>query len=678
MLKVDAEPIAPRLLNNRIVHSDYLRLTPEQAAILREVVEQGKSQNPLNNSLDHTCKYTKRIQELLILIRQTCPSINISCDKLVAVTPKNKDKRVRFTKPVTSSGNTNTKTASSSNLVFNKPMLSSTGVKTSTSASGSQPSGNTKKNKIQRPPSSTQKNKVEAHLRTVKSSLKNKNCTIEPKGHATLQHFKLNANSELICVKCNVKNSMKKVWKPTRMVFNKIGYIWRPTGRTFTIVENACPLTRITTTTDVPSKQPTTLETDTPKPIVTLVYSRKPRKSKTIDPVCKSKVVQIVLWYLDFGCSKHMTGDRSQLTNFVNKFLGTIKFGNVHMENTMSYGDHQIARHGLVRGLPKLKFKKDHLCFACAMGKSKKKPHKPKSEDTNQEKLYLLQMDLCGPMRVASVNGKNYILIIIDDYSRFTWTPVRRIRIDNGTELVNQTLREYYEKLDISHETSVARSSQQNFATACYTQNRSIIRLRHKKTPYELLHNKPLDLSFLHVFGALCNLTNDSKKLGKLQPKADIGIFIGYAPTKKAFRIYNKRTTRIIKTIHVDFDELTAMASEHSSLEPELHEMTHTIISLGIMPNPPSSTSFVPPSRTDWDLLFQPLFDELLTPPPSVDNPDPEVITPIAEVVALEPVASTGSPSSTTVDQDAQSPLKLHLKHILMLFLTTLKKIIMT
>nr|GEY68465.1 hypothetical protein [Tanacetum cinerariifolium] len=83
------------------------------------------------------------------------------------------------------------------------------------------------------------------------------------------------------------------------------------------------------------------------------------------------------------------------------------------------------------------------------------------------------------------------------------------------------------------------------------------------------------------------------------------------------------------------------MASEHSSSEPELHEMTPTIISLGIMPNPPSSTSFVPPSRTDWDLLFQPLFDELLTPPPSVDNPAPEVITLIAEVVALEPAAST-------------------------------------
>ncbi|GKA92003.1 retrovirus-related pol polyprotein from transposon TNT 1-94 [Tanacetum coccineum] len=124
-----------------------------------------------------------------------------------------------------------------------------------------------------------------------------------------------------------------------------------------------------------------------------------------------------------------------------------------------------LARHGLVRGLPKLKFEKDHLCSACAMGKRKKKPHKPKSEDTNQEKLYLLHMNLYGPMRVASVEA---------------------------------------------------------VATACYTQNHSIIHLRRGKTPYELLHDKLPDLSFLYVFGALCYQTNDSEKLGKLQPKADI------------------------------------------------------------------------------------------------------------------------------------------------------------
>nr|GFC22727.1 integrase, catalytic region, zinc finger, CCHC-type, peptidase aspartic, catalytic [Tanacetum cinerariifolium] len=239
-------------------------------------------------------------------------------------------------------------------------------------------------------------------------------------------------------------------------------------------------------------------------------------------------------------------------------------------------------------------------------------------------------MDLCGPIRVTSVNGKKYILVIVDDFSRFTWvkclrlkdealyfitkflkmiqvrlkTPVQQMRTNNRTEFVNQTLREYYEKVGISYETSVTRSPQQNcvfkrrnftlieatgtmliyekallflwaeaVATACYTQNRSIIHLRRDKSPYELLHDKLPDLSFFYVFGALCYQTNNSENLGKPQSKADIGIFIGYAPTKKAFRIYNRCTRRFIETIHVDFDELTTMASEHSSSGLTLYEM---------------------------------------------------------------------------------------------------------
>nr|GFB32104.1 hypothetical protein [Tanacetum cinerariifolium] len=175
-------------------------------------------------------------------------------------------------------------------------------------------------------------------------------------------------------------------------------------------------------------------------------------------------------------------------------------------------------------------------------------------------------------------------------------------------------------------------------------------------TPYELLHNKLPDLSFLHVFGALCYPTNDSQNLWMLQPKADIGIFIGYAPTKKAFRIYNSRTRRIIETIHVDFDELTVMAYEQSSLGPTLNEMTPTTISSGLVQKSSSSTPNVPPSRNDWDLLFQPMFDELLNPSPNVDPQAPEVIAPIADVIPPVQAESTGLPSLTTVDQDAPSP----------------------
>ncbi|GJW00523.1 putative ribonuclease H-like domain-containing protein [Tanacetum coccineum] len=284
----------------------------------------------------------------------------------------------------------------------------------------------------------------------------------------------------------------------------------RPTGRTFTIVGNACPLTRITITTEVPLRKLSTLDNKTPKPVITLVYSRKPRKSKTSVPVNNYKVI------------KSVTANNSKPSQ---------------------------SRGSIVSNVPSS------------------------------------SLDEC--------------------------------RTDNGTEFVNQTLREYYEKVGISHETSIARSPQQNgvaeaVATACYTQNRSMIHRRHGKTPYELLHNKPPDLSYLYVFGALCYPKNDSENLGKLQPKADISIFIGYEPTKKAFRIYNRRTRRIVETIHVDFDELTAMASEYISSGPALHEMIPITISSGLVPNRHPSTPFVPPSRTDWDILFQLLFDEFL------------------------------------------------------------------
>ncbi|GJR93934.1 retrovirus-related pol polyprotein from transposon TNT 1-94 [Tanacetum coccineum] len=522
MLKIDVEPITPKLLNKQTAHSTYIKNTQEEATVIRDLVEHVKSKYPLDQSLESACRYAKLVQELLTNISKTCPSVNNTDGKIVAVTPKNKDKKVRFTKPVTSSGNTIIKTTSTSNLVSNKPMLSSTGGKPSTSASGSQPSGNTKNDKIWQTPSSTQKNKVEAYPRKVKSSLKNKDCVVESKGTAHVQHSKLNANSELKCVKCNgcmlsvnhylcvldfinnvnARNKSKSVKKSSKRK------VWKPTGKV------------ITTTTEVPLRKPPAPENETAQPVVTLVYSRKPRKSKTNVPISKSKVIQIVLCYLDSGCSKHMTEDRSQLINFVNKFLGTIKFRNDHVAKILGYDDYQIgnvtisrvyyveglghnlfsvgqfynsnlevafrqhtcfilnlegvdlligsrgnnlytlslrdmmasspicllskasktkswlwhrrlshlnfdainhlARHGLVQGLPKLKFEKDHLCSACAMGKSKKKPHKPKSEDTNQEKLFLLHLDLCGPMRVASVNGKKCILVIVDDYSRFT------------------------------------------------------------------------------------------------------------------------------------------------------------------------------------------------------------------------------------------------------------------
>ncbi|GJY47778.1 retrovirus-related pol polyprotein from transposon TNT 1-94 [Tanacetum coccineum] len=424
-----------------------------------------------------------------------------------------------------------------------------------------------------------------------------------------------------------------------------------------------------------------------------------------------NQVVQIVLWYLDSGCSKHMIGDRSQLTNFIHKFLGTVKFGNDQVAKIIGYGDYQIgnvtisrvyyveglghnlfsvgqfcnsdlevafrkhtcfvrnlegvdlllgsqgtnlyslsigdmlvsspicllskgiktkswlwhqhpshlnfssinhlARHGLVRGLPRLKFEKDHLFSACAMGKSKKRLHKPKSEDTNQEKLYLLHMDLCGPMRVASVNGKKYILDIVDDYSWFTWVKFLASK-DEAPDFIIKFLKMIQVRLN-----AIAEA----VAIACHTKNRSIIHRHHGKTPYELLHERKPDLSYLRVFGALCYPTNDSENLGKLQAKADIGL----------------------------------------------------------VPNPPPSAPFIPPSRHEWDLMFQPVFDEFFSPPASVASLVPEV--PVLAVDAQAPIESTGIPSSTTVDQDAPSlstsqtcwELRSSIKFILLAQLSTAK-----
>nr|GEU40863.1 hypothetical protein [Tanacetum cinerariifolium] len=503
LLKIDVAPLAPKLRNNRTAHTYYLKHTQEETATLREIVE-----------------------------------------------------RV--------------------NLL--------------SSASGSQPQGNTKNDSIQRAPSKAKKNKLEDHHRTVRPSLNKKKSVVDTKAISSVTNYKLNVNADLKCATCNgclfsdnrdscvlayinyVNASLKsksvpkpvnrKNWQPTGKMFITVGHIWRPTGRNFTLVGNVCPLTRIATTAIVPLREPVPIESNTDKPVVTLVYSRKSKAAKKKVPVSnlkinKSVVVQIVLWYLDFGCSKHMTGDRSQLINFVHKFLDTVKFRNDHVAKIMGYGHYKIgnvmisrvyfveglghnlfsvgqfcdsdlevafrqhtcfirnldgvdlltgsrgnnlytlslqdmtasspicllskasktkswlwhrrlshlnfdvinhlARQGLVRGLPKLKFEKDHLCSACAMGKK-------------------------------SVNKKKYILVIVDDYYRFTWVkflrskdeapdfiikflkmiqvrikvPVRRIQIDNGIEFVNKTLRKYYEEVGISHETSVARSSQQN------------------------------------------------------------------------------------------------------------------------------------------------------------------------------------------------------------------------
>nr|GEX00591.1 hypothetical protein [Tanacetum cinerariifolium] len=430
------------------------------------------------------------------------------------------------------------------------------------------------------------------------------------------------------------------------------------------------------------------------------------------------KVVQIVLWYLDSGCSKHMTGDRSWLRNFMKKFIGTARFGNDHFGAIMGYGDYvlndsmisrvyyveglrhnlfsvgqfydsylevafrkhtcfvrdldgvnlikgshgsnlytisvedmmrsspiyllsktsknkswlwhhrlnhlnfgtvnDLARKDLVRGLPRLKFKKDHLCSACQLKKSRKTTHQPKTINTIMEVLHTLHMDLCGPLRVQSVNGMKYILVIVDDNSRFTLVKFLRSK-DETLEFIVKLLKQLQVGL-----------------------NKAV---RHKP-----------DLSFLRLFGALCYLTNDSEDLGKLTAKADIGLFVSYAPNRKGYRIYNKRTRQIIETIHITFDELTGqMVPVQPSPGAAPNLLTFGPISSGLVPNHAPAIPYVPPTNKELEILFQPMFDEYFELS-AVDQQVP--LAPIVYILVNPLCLSV----SISVDQDAPSEAKGYLQ----------------
>ncbi|GKA11534.1 integrase, catalytic region, zinc finger, CCHC-type containing protein [Tanacetum coccineum] len=284
------------------------------------------------------------------------------------------------------------------------------------------------------------------------------------------------------------------------------------------------------------------------------------------------QVVQVMLWYLDSGCSKHMTGNRSKLMNFVEKFIGSVRFGNDHLGAIMGYGDYVmgdsvISRVYYVEGLGHNLFSVGQFCDS--------------DLEVAFRKHTCFVRDLMG---ADSLKGKKYILVIVDDYSRFTWVKFLRSK-DETPEFVTNFLKQIQPvnlekarssptdqnskqfiygsssyplhgsvrphesrehkgkkyiliivddiKIHMAARTMMIFSKAPMFlwaeavATACYTQNRSLIHTRHNKTPYELVHEKKPDLTFFRVFGALCYLRNDSENLGKFQAKADIGIFVG-------------------------------------------------------------------------------------------------------------------------------------------------------
>nr|GEY59331.1 retrovirus-related Pol polyprotein from transposon TNT 1-94 [Tanacetum cinerariifolium] len=340
-----------------------------------------------------------------------------------------------------------------------------------------------------------------------------------------------------------------------------------------------------------------------------------------------------------------MTGNLKLLINFIWKFMGTVRFGNDHVAVILGFGDLQwgnilITRVYFIKGLGHNLFSVGQFC------------------DSDLEYKW-----------------KRYVLVIVEDYSRYTWvhflrskdeapeviktflkritvlfqSPVIIIRTDNDTEFKNQVLKEYFESVGISYQVSSVRTPQQNgvverrnqtlveatrtmlifshaplflwaevIATACFTQNRSIIHRRFNKTPYEHINGRKLDISFLHVFGALCYPKNDHEDIGKLGAKGDIGLFIGYFADSCAYRVYNRRTKKIIETMNVSFDELLVMAFEQRSLKLGLQSMTSGKISSGLdLTYAPSTITIQQPTEGELDLLFEAMYDDYIGGQPS-------------------------------------------------------------
>nr|GEU50373.1 integrase, catalytic region, zinc finger, CCHC-type, peptidase aspartic, catalytic [Tanacetum cinerariifolium] len=431
-------------------------------------------------------------------------------------------------------------------------------VKPSTSASGSQPSGNTKKDKIQRPPSRT----------------------------ANVQHSKLNANFKLICVKCNgcmlsdnhdvcvlnltndvnaraksksiKKISKRKVWKPTVKVFTKIRYTWRPTGRTFTIVGNACLLTRITTTVEVPLRKPTTLETNTPNPIVTLVYSRKPMKSKTNDPVSKPKIIKSI---------------------FANKKEPSKSWGSTVSDVPSSSLD---------------ECRKDHVAKIMDMVITLLEMLRYQGFTTWKDLDIIFSIgQFCDSNLEVAFRQHTCFIRNLEGVDLFTGS--------RGNNLYTMSLRHIMGSFLIC---LLSKASK----TKSWLWHRRLSHLNFGAINHLARHGLVRGLPKLkfekdHLCSA-CAMGKSKRNPTNLNLKT---------PTKKNFIfctwifvaqcvsqvLMERSTSSSLSMITPDIDELTTIASEHSSSEPALHEMTPATISSELMPNPPPLTPFIPPSITD-------------------------------------------------------------------------------
>nr|GEX59264.1 hypothetical protein [Tanacetum cinerariifolium] len=424
---------------------------------------------------------------------------------------------------------------------------------------------------------------------------------------------------------------------------------------------------------------------------------------KSKNETVQKRIVQLILFIVDSGCMKHMTGNLKLLCNFVEKFLGTVRFDNDQFVPILGYGDlvqgnitingvyyvkglnHNLFsvgqfcdadlenRHHQLHSVSWLKphqlkhsygiedflistlttstcfqrrmskYVKDQLRSFFELSKVKRSSFKSKAVLSSKGRINLLHMDLCGPIRVASINEKKYILVIIDDYSRYTWTLflhskdetpevlkefltmnqinlqalVITVRTERRTEFLNKTLNAFFKEEGIEHQTSTARTSKENGVVE--RQNRTLIYIipTHDKMTYHIINDRKPSIKHLHIFGCTCYITRDGKNLDKMKEKGDLCILVGYSNQSKGYRVYNKRIRLIVESIHIRFDEIkevleTFVANDTLGLVPQRqkasdYDNSDTVPQLH---NVSSSADAHVPLQQELDLLFGHLYDE--------------------------------------------------------------------
>nr|GEU77069.1 hypothetical protein [Tanacetum cinerariifolium] len=366
-------------------------------------------------------------------------------------------------------------------------------------------------------------------------------------------------------------------------------------------------------------------------------YKWKPMSGKeNVNPNTSmplGSLVEIVLFIINSGCSKHMLGNLKLLINFVEKLLGTVKFRNEQIAPILGYGDLvqgvvTIKRVYYVEGLNHNLFSVGQFC------------------DVDLEVAFRKSTcyigDLKGNDLLTGSRGTDLLV------QRGLQAQVRIVQTDKGTKILNQTLHAYFAAEGILHQTSVARTPEQNdvverrnrtlveaartmlcavkvplffwaevIATACFTQNRSLVIPRLERTPYHIINDQKPSIKFFYIFGSLCYIVRDGENLDKMKEKGDKCIFVGYSTQSRAYRVFNKRTRVIMESIHVNFDELPHMASDHVSSDPvpECQRMAleHGSLSPVIQRQenvPQADRTFT--TSNELDFLFSLMFDELL------------------------------------------------------------------